>query len=266
MPTDKNTLDKKHNPVRTISPEMQERRRIMSRMTSEEKKEYKWKCYDEKAKLQLLELVEYCQDNDRVCPMPLKWNRAVDGYMRYTSQHKFTKFPPFKFPLILSVWHYASDADKRLRLLTQIYWCYKNTFINRIYEDIMELSDDDWVKGYYQEDKISLELIKKEYSTWLGVNYHPEHNIWNHCTDHDKKRKQIERAEEIYDNQEDILDDESTTSIEPSYRTPKWPKVEEAWEFFFSDVEYKEKHRALDDARHEALIAYELFKLGYFNG
>ncbi len=48
----------------------------------------------------------------------------------------------------------------------------------------------------------------------------------------------------------------------PGYNTPKWPKVEEAWEYFFPDTEYVEAHRALDDARHEALIAYELYKLG----
>ena len=52
----------------------------------------------------------------------------------------------------------------------------------------------------------------------------------------------------------------------PGYSTPKWPKVEEAWEYFFLQIEYKEAHRALDDAKHEALIAYELYKLGYFNG
>jgi DNA polymerase III subunit epsilon len=46
------------------------------------------------------------------------------------------------------------------------------------------------------------------------------------------------------------------------HNTPKWPNVEEAWEYFFPTVEYKEKHRALDDAKHEALIAFELFKLG----
>jgi DNA polymerase-3 subunit epsilon len=48
------------------------------------------------------------------------------------------------------------------------------------------------------------------------------------------------------------------------YGTPKWPKVEEAWEYFFPQVEYKEAHRALDDARHEALIAYELYKINKF--
>ncbi len=50
----------------------------------------------------------------------------------------------------------------------------------------------------------------------------------------------------------------------PGFSTPKWPKVEEAWEYFFPNTEYIEAHRALDDARHEALIAYELYKLGKF--
>ncbi len=44
----------------------------------------------------------------------------------------------------------------------------------------------------------------------------------------------------------------------------KWPKVEESWEYFFPDKEYAEKHRALDDAKHEALITYELYKRGKF--
>lgn len=44
----------------------------------------------------------------------------------------------------------------------------------------------------------------------------------------------------------------------------KNPTVEEAWAYFFPDQDYKEKHRAADDAMHEAAIIYELFKLGYY--
>lgn len=44
----------------------------------------------------------------------------------------------------------------------------------------------------------------------------------------------------------------------------KWPKVEEAWAHFFPDVPYEEKHRGYDDAAHEALIVYELYKMGKF--
>ena len=42
----------------------------------------------------------------------------------------------------------------------------------------------------------------------------------------------------------------------------KWPKVEEAWEFFFPDEPYVELHRGADDALHEAKIVHELFLLG----
>ena len=50
----------------------------------------------------------------------------------------------------------------------------------------------------------------------------------------------------------------------PGFSDAKWPKVEEAWKYFFPNIVYKETHRALDDARHEALIAYALYKLGKF--
>lgn len=45
----------------------------------------------------------------------------------------------------------------------------------------------------------------------------------------------------------------------------KWPKVQEAWEFFFGkDTGYDEKHRGADDAFHESDIVYELIKRGVF--
>lgn len=48
------------------------------------------------------------------------------------------------------------------------------------------------------------------------------------------------------------------------YGDYKWPKVEEAWQHFFPDVEYIEEHRGYDDALHEAKIVYELYKMGVF--
>lgn len=45
----------------------------------------------------------------------------------------------------------------------------------------------------------------------------------------------------------------------------KWPKVQEAWDFFFGkNTDYVELHRGPDDAWHEADIVYELFKRGIF--
>ena len=179
----------------------------------EEKFSFDWECYYKKATPKLLELIEYCQKDNRIVPRKNKWGLIGSRYMGFTTnRNKFTVYPPFKVPLILDG-SSAPDLEKRYRLLTQIYWCYKYTFIDRIYEDIMELSDNDWIIGRYQEDKISLELIKKEYANWLGVKYYPEHSIWNHCANHHKKHIQIQKAEEIYDKRNHILDDEGTTFI-----------------------------------------------------
>ncbi|MFA8299561.1 MAG: 3'-5' exonuclease [Hyphomicrobiales bacterium] len=47
-------------------------------------------------------------------------------------------------------------------------------------------------------------------------------------------------------------------------RRGKFPKVEEAWDYFFGNTGYIEAHRGLDDAQHEAMIVYELYKMGEF--
>jgi DNA polymerase III epsilon subunit-like protein len=44
------------------------------------------------------------------------------------------------------------------------------------------------------------------------------------------------------------------------YGKNKWPKVEEAWAFFFPDEDYTEQHRAADDAAHEARILLEMIR------
>lgn len=49
-----------------------------------------------------------------------------------------------------------------------------------------------------------------------------------------------------------------------SHRGYKWPSVQEAWDFFFGKTEYIETHRGADDAYHEALIVYELYKRNVF--
>lgn len=44
----------------------------------------------------------------------------------------------------------------------------------------------------------------------------------------------------------------------------KWPSVQEAYDFFFPENEYAEKHRGADDAKHEAQIVYKLYQMGIF--
>ena len=52
--------------------------------------------------------------------------------------------------------------------------------------------------------------------------------------------------------------------IPGNFNKYKWPKVEEAFKHFYPDIEYQEKHRGADDARHEAMIVWALFQLGEF--
>lgn len=44
----------------------------------------------------------------------------------------------------------------------------------------------------------------------------------------------------------------------------KWPKVEEAYKFFYPDSNYTEIHRGADDAFHEADIVFALHKIKKF--
>lgn len=52
----------------------------------------------------------------------------------------------------------------------------------------------------------------------------------------------------------------------PGKSSPKWPTVQETWNYLFGDdTGYVEAHRAADDARHEAKIVYELYKRGNYS-
>ena len=48
------------------------------------------------------------------------------------------------------------------------------------------------------------------------------------------------------------------------YAGYKWPNVQEAFEYFYPELDYTELHRGLDDAAHEAMIVNALFELGAF--
>jgi len=134
-----------------------------------------WESYFAVADPKFEELFEYCQAQQRV--VPNDWGLIMKPYYEFASKREFTKFPPLFTPLILAG-SIASDNEKRKRLLTQIYWCYQNRFMQTVYSAIMQPKTDEWVifSPNLNEDEIhyvSLSEIKKEYASWLGVKtYH----------------------------------------------------------------------------------------------
>jgi len=52
--------------------------------------------------------------------------------------------------------------------------------------------------------------------------------------------------------------------VRAGYNNYKTPNVQEAYDFFFPNNDYIEKHRGADDAFHEAEIVFELYKRGIF--
>ena len=150
-------------------------------MSFEEGQKYIKKVHERRGKELLMHLIEYCQDEGRAYPKSQHWNKIYHDYSWYTNTKDFTKFPPLKAPLLIDTWN-ASENDRRLRLLTQIYWCYVNNKIGNLYNSIISLKEDDWHYGDC-ESTISLDLIKNEYASWLGVRRHPKSDISNHCTD-----------------------------------------------------------------------------------
>ena len=61
-----------------------------------------------------------------------------------------------------------------------------------------------------------------------------------------------------------MLESTDICKLPGKYGKFKWPKVEEAYDHFFPNNSYAEKHRGADDAIHEAEIVYELYKLGVY--
>ena len=87
------------------------------------------------------ELKNYVTSNKRICPMPLVWNKFLN-----ILEIK-EKMPPHLIPLILNGW-FASDLEKRKRILTQIDYASKNReCFEKLEKFILNIKDNDWHYG-----------------------------------------------------------------------------------------------------------------------
>ena len=83
------------------------------------------------------DLINYCLDKNRICPMPPKWAK-IGEIIKIKPGHPCT-------PLILNGWVSSSDQDKKDRLAKQIEYASENveTF-EKLKMFILNLKDDDW--------------------------------------------------------------------------------------------------------------------------
>jgi hypothetical protein len=94
----------------------------------------------------LEELIIYCQSNNRVCPLPQKWNDLYN-LLPNTRRKDGGSIP--SAPLILAAWHYASNRQKMLRLKEHIEWADQHRDLKKISKFIYSLNEEDW---YHEND------------------------------------------------------------------------------------------------------------------
>ncbi len=89
----------------------------------------------------LKDLMEFCRQNDRVCPHPVEWERLW-RILRERGQKQARWNPPR--PLILAAWWETSILEKRECLKQHIRWAYEHEIFDAVNSFIRALSEDQW--------------------------------------------------------------------------------------------------------------------------
>ena len=87
------------------------------------------------------DLIAYCRANDRVCPMPMRWNEL---YQLLPNTRRVGNGLEPALPLILGAWHYASDSAKQLRLQEHISWADEHGAIETVDKFLRGLDESEW--------------------------------------------------------------------------------------------------------------------------
>jgi hypothetical protein len=87
------------------------------------------------------ELVEFCTDDSRVCPLPRHWHELWK--MLPNREPRGAGWEP-PLPLILAAWWEASDSLKRARLKVHLEWANSNGVLGEAADFLLALSDEDW--------------------------------------------------------------------------------------------------------------------------
>lgn len=84
----------------------------------------------------------YCTANNRLCPMPMRWNDFF-GMLKDTKQNSDGSWTP-SLPLILSGWEHTVPLQKFLVFEEQIKWASGKNQLEEIGKYLRSLSEEDW--------------------------------------------------------------------------------------------------------------------------
>jgi len=87
-------------------------------------------------------LWKYCTSNNRLCPMPSKWNDLF-GMLKNTKQSPDGSWTP-SLPLILQGWEHTAPIQKFLVLQEQIEWASEQNQLDEIGSFLRLLPEEDW--------------------------------------------------------------------------------------------------------------------------
>jgi len=87
------------------------------------------------------EIIDYCQINNRICPLPQKWNELW-LLLKERKQAGNNWEPPL--PLILGAWNNTSNLLKKERLKEHIKWAEQQNQLIVICDFLHSLKEVDW--------------------------------------------------------------------------------------------------------------------------
>lgn len=92
----------------------------------------------------LEDILAEADKNGRVCPLPMKWNELWEKLPNRMRRGSSWEPAP---PLILAAWWDSSVLSKKLRFQEHLRWAEKQEVLDKIYEFLKHLEEDQWYHG-----------------------------------------------------------------------------------------------------------------------
>jgi hypothetical protein len=89
----------------------------------------------------LLQIIEQCERENRVCPKPIKWN-DLWNLLKNKKRNRNSWIP--SLPLILAAWDFTSDFSKKERLIEHLKWAEEQNQLDEIFQYLNALNESDW--------------------------------------------------------------------------------------------------------------------------